>query len=184
VRRIILLLTIALTLFIPSVGCYAHGPWRGKVIESDTKKPIENAVVVAVWYSKLFYPWAVGGTSPEPMKVVETVTNANGEFYFSSKYFIDLAILREVNGPDILIYKPGYDVSGARSDLKYSINKNPIYKNELAIFEFPRLEKKEERLKAWDSASGFRLDIKRKTPLLKKYINQERKYLGFTGEEL
>ena len=138
--------------------------------------------MVGVWYSQTTLNPA--GSSREPMKVVETVTNVNGEFYFPSKYFLDLPVLREVSGPNFLIYKPGYGTLGAQSEVPYHLNKDSIYKNELAIFELPRLEKKEDRLKAWDSASGFRLDIKRKTPLLKKYINQERKYLGFTGEEL
>ena len=172
-RRVILLLTIALALFIPSEGCYAHGPWRGKVIEAETKKPIEGAVVVAVWYSKPFYPWAVGGTSPEPMKVVETVTNADGEFSFSSRYFLYIPVLREVSGPDFLVYKPGYDVF----QISYVSEEHPLYKNGFAVIKLLRLEKREDRLKALHWADSLYPGVEKDTPILNQYIKEEHRYL-------
>lgn len=181
-RRLICFLIILLILF-PAIGCYAHGPWRGKVIESDTKKPLEGAVVVAVWYSKLFYPWAVGGTSPEPMKVVETVTDTNGEFYFLSKYFLDIPVLREVSGPTFCIYKPGYAVAGGMTGS--APEALGLDKKEPAIIELRRAETNKYRLNAWWDADGFSSFIsaynrgKTMTPKLDELLKSEKKNLIF-----
>jgi hypothetical protein len=113
------------------------------------------------------------------MKVVETVTNADGEFFFSSKYFLDLPVLREVSGPNFLIYKPGYGISGDHSEVPYHLNRNPIYKKELAIFELPTLEKKEDRIKALRDARDWNLDLRNQTPKLNAFIIDEEKYLDF-----
>ena len=170
---------VLLALIIPASGCYAHGPWRGKVIESDTKKPIEGAVVVAVWFSRVIVFPSPGGSSYEPMKVVETATDTNGEFYFSSKYFLDFPILRQVRGPDFLVYKPGYNVF----QISYVSEEHPLYKNGFAVIELPRLEKKEDRLKAWEWAGGFRsftnayAGKKTYTPNLDELLQIEETYL-------
>ena len=172
-KKICLFFIFALALLIPATGCFAGGPWRGKVIETETKKPIEGAVVVAVWYSETTLNPA--GSSSVPMNVVETETNAKGEFYFSSKYFLDVPILRQVTGPDFLVYKPGYDVF----QISYVSKEHPLYKNELAIIERQKLEKKEDRLKAYDWAGSFGLRFRESTPKLNKLRNSERKFLGF-----
>ena len=171
------LLLVIICLLIPSVGCYAHGPWKGKVIESDTKKPIQGAVVVAVWYSLTRLNPA--GSSPDTLKVIETETNADGEFEFSSKYFISVPMFREVSGPDFLVYKPGYNVF----QISYVSEEHPLYKKGFAIIELPRLEKREDRLKAWEWAGGFRsftnayAGKKTYTPKLDELLQIEETYL-------
>ncbi len=51
--------------------------FRGKVIEADTKEPIEGAVVVASWAEERATP---AGPTSRLKDVKETLTNKNGEW--------------------------------------------------------------------------------------------------------
>jgi hypothetical protein len=56
-----------------------HKPaYHGRVIDADTKRPIEGAVVVAVYTA--WYPRFLVEGAEEPIGVKETLTNKNGEF--------------------------------------------------------------------------------------------------------
>jgi len=172
-KKLCVLVIVAVALLIPTSGCFAGGPWRGKVIEAETKKPIEGAAVVAVWYSETRLNPA--GSSPTPLKVEETVTNAGGEFNFDSKYFADIPILRQISGPDFLVYKPGYNVF----QISYVSNEHKLYRDEVANIELPKLENNKDRLKALNGAEGFRSIFRESTPKLNKIIKEENNYLGF-----
>ena len=59
----------------------ADGPYRGKVIDAETKEPIEGAVVVVVWVNevlKFYSGWPKAETRFAETK--EALTDKNGEF--------------------------------------------------------------------------------------------------------
>lgn len=78
-------------------GCYAS--MSGTVVDAETGKPIEGAVVLVNWTITKGVP---GLTYGEDYKTVEEVTNKEGKFRI-------FAVLNPmVNPPTIVIYKKGY----------------------------------------------------------------------------
>ncbi len=70
----------------------------GIVVDSQTGKPIDGAVVLVEWTITK----GIGLTSTESYKVVETLTNKEGKFNV-------LGITNpRVNPPDVTVYKKGY----------------------------------------------------------------------------
>ena len=83
-----------------------HKPaFRGKVIDAETKEPIEGTVVVAV-YEKYVYGLGTGGYQ-RVVKVKETLTDKNGKFFFPAFSTIIHPFSRE-DYVRFIIYKPGY----------------------------------------------------------------------------
>ncbi|MDA8100351.1 MAG: hypothetical protein M0042_12085 [Nitrospiraceae bacterium] len=80
--------------FLPS--CYF--PIAGRVIDAETKQPIEGAVVLVEWVKKhgLWDPW------PESYKVIEVVSDKSGKVKLGGCY------TPFVEPPKITIYKKGY----------------------------------------------------------------------------
>ncbi|MFH2047593.1 MAG: carboxypeptidase-like regulatory domain-containing protein [Pseudomonadota bacterium] len=84
---------------------YSKPEFRGRVIDADTKEPIEGAVIVA-----LYMKWEFGGPgggNTEPMDAKETLTDKNGEFYFPS-YRTLIGPLSSARVAEFIIFKPGY----------------------------------------------------------------------------
>ena len=89
--------------------CYPiryDGPYRGRVIDTDTGKPIEGVVVLGVWYKEIA---TVAGGVSSYYDATETVTDKNGEFRIQG---LGLKILSNVGPMDVLIFKAGYEYIG------------------------------------------------------------------------
>ena len=75
----------------------------GKIIDSDTREPIEGVVVMVLWTTDVFR------LTIEPEEkyydYFETLTDKNGEFKIPGKGPL---LLRDVNKPKIKIFKTGY----------------------------------------------------------------------------
>jgi len=66
---------VAVLVLLASTACaHSDGPYRGKVVELETGKPIEGAVVAARWMIEPFVH------SERICDAKETVTDKNGEF--------------------------------------------------------------------------------------------------------
>lgn len=177
-----------------------HKPaFRGKVIDAETKEPIEGVVVVSV-YNKYFCGFGAGGGS-EVVKVKETLTDENGKFFFSSYSTIILPFLKE-DYTTFIKYKPGYgrlphnrihSLSRVSLDQKekYFFAENFLKKGKVKVLEFGKrnsvrkvtfgvveqmpLKTREERLRAVPGRPpGY---MAKELPLLHKAINKER--IGF-----
>ena len=114
-KRIRLFCIFYLATFVISAGCghilYADGPYYGKVIDSETKQPIEGAAVVAVWRKQ---SPSVGHYTVTYYDAQETVTDQAGNFTIpgiSGGSFNPLAEIRE---PLFTIFRPAYEVYDAR----------------------------------------------------------------------
>lgn len=90
------LLIILLLFPIPSCG---YGPITGTVVDAETGKPIEGAVILVEWTKTEGLP---GLTSTKSFKVIEKLTDKDGKFY------IEGLSDTSVNKPDMTIYKKGY----------------------------------------------------------------------------
>ena len=98
-----------------SFDLFGYATFRGKVIDADTLKPIEGAVVVAEWDK--CHPGIGEGNLCFFSKAKESLTDANGEWsitgpkgesYPSTFRQVLAFIISWTAPPDFQIYKPGY----------------------------------------------------------------------------
>lgn len=90
-------LLIAITILLNS-GCYAS--MSGTVIDAETGKPIEGAVILVEW-TYTSGKW-IGLRTTSSYKVVEVITDKEGKFKVSG------VVNPFVNTPEVTIYKKGY----------------------------------------------------------------------------
>ncbi len=110
-KRRCYLISFGVFLWILTSGCVQYiarydGPYEGKIIDSETKKPIEGAVVLGVWFKE--EPTVAGAVSSY-YDAGETVTDAKGDFRIPGK---GLKILSDVGVMNVLIFKAGYEYIG------------------------------------------------------------------------
>jgi hypothetical protein len=109
-----------------STGC--HAEMTGTVIDAETEKPIEGAVVLVNWTITKGVP---GLTYGEDYKTVEAITDKEGKFRV-------FGVLNPfVNPPTIVVYKKGY----------------VAWRND---FIFPDYKKREDF--QWTSKQVFRME--------------------------
>lgn len=94
-RRLIILMLLAVCFC--SSGCYAS--MKGKIVDTETGKPIEGAVLLVEW---LKTEGMIGLTHRTTAKAVEAFSDKDGNITIPG-YFNPFA-----EGPYITIYKPGY----------------------------------------------------------------------------
>lgn len=137
-------LTLLIFLFLSSSETYADlysgGPWRGRVIDGDTKQPIEGAVVAVVWNRE--YDCGVG-RYPYFHEAKEVLTDKTGSFEIPAyvekrnKSFWRLKDLGgdlkaglicsgpNIRDPDFIVYKPSYGNFPDQDELRiYAIGPN------------------------------------------------------------
>ena len=183
---------------------YSKPEFRGRVIDAETKQPIEGAVVVAVYKKWEF--GGPGGGNTLPFDAKETLTDKNGEFYFSS-YTTIIGPLSRTSRADFIIFKPGYraissteGIEGRKvSDEKYfAIDKDMVgkegeiryiddwetlrtFEGPLGIVELKRAKTSNDFLRGSPGAPSADYRSNR-LPLLFKAINEDRKNRGLEGE--
>ncbi|MFQ5915648.1 MAG: hypothetical protein ACE5JS_20955 [Nitrospinota bacterium] len=81
-----------------------RGPYRGQVVDSQTRDPIPGAVVVAVWYYDV--P-ALVQTNEKFHDALEVLTNIQGYFSVDAPEIEHRAPKRTLF-PSVTIFKPGY----------------------------------------------------------------------------
>ncbi len=164
-----------LVLLTLSSGCsvYSAGPWRGTVLDADTKQPIEGAAVVMVWQTQ-----QEGGFAAvfHYLDSEERLTDKDGRFEIGAKSFTQTRGLSKVYGPKMVIFKPGYG-SYPRyqvSPKPFSREANPgIFEKDGAVVELPKFKTKEER---WEKIPS--------KPLDDRYYNKIPNFIKLQKQEL
>ena len=114
-KACLILAMIMLPLGLMGADVFGNVTFRGKVIDADTLKPIEGAVVVAKWDK--CWPGIGAGELCRFKMVKEAQTDANGEWSITgpkgtrlpSKTRVILGFLVSwTTDPDFQVYKPGY----------------------------------------------------------------------------
>jgi len=191
------IISMGLMIFFGFMVAPCHASWliyhkpefKGKVIDAETKAPIEGAAI-SVYYKVLYYD--IGGGGTRVIHTKETLTDENGEFVIPSYTTLMLPFNTSANA-DFIIYKPGYasypggvflclfnpefffSEKKAGSNGECKIDKVPITLT-FGVLELPKLSSKHERLRA--IPSGPACCGAEEFPFLYKLINEERRRFG------
>ena len=152
-------------------------PYRGLILDSDTKAPLAGAVIVARWVRERVYPFQV---NIEPYAVRETLTDFAGRFVMDAKDIEESAPPR-TRKPEFLVFLPGYG-SFPRG---YTAPKGflaELFEGAGTTIELPRLISRRERLDVLSSASPYRFSETphKSLPQLLQAVNAERIALGLS----
>jgi hypothetical protein len=193
-KRSLFTLFIALTtLVISACGATFHG----RIIDADTREPIEGAAVVASWSEERA---TIAGPTGRLKDVKETLTDKNGEWvikgpkgriggdtlamftFFTGMYYTE--------PPLFIVFKPGYcshpngfSIESCKGKIKPE-NRDKLANGETV--ELPRLENREDRRRNSSISLPDTMKMKKKLINLIRLLDEEEAYLypGFQGKSL
>ena len=169
---------------------YSKPEYRGRIIDAETKQPIEGAVAVVLYYKENLIG-GPGGPNSDVFKAREVLTDAKGDFYFPSHS--SLHIITKGDMVRFIFYKPGYmasngpmnidsflweqyfsaDEVGKVEEIYVKRGRPASYKGPMGIVE----------LKKGESYPSTPSDYRStQLPLLFKAINEERRIRGHKGD--
>jgi hypothetical protein len=152
-----------------------RGPYRGQVLEADTKTPLVGAVVVARWLRDHVYPLQVNA---EPYAVRETTTDSEGRFVMEVRE-VEEGAPRRTRRPEFLIFARGYGVFPRRHKSPTGFLGN-VFEGIGTTVELPRVEDREERLRNLSIVDPHGLSDRphKDIPFLMRAIDEERIAIG------
>ena len=172
---LLLIIGLGSGLFYP---VFAGGPYKGRVIDSETKQSLEGAAVLVVWES---VTPTIADKVYSYLDAEEVLTDSNGRFVVGKHPPMTFRP-GWVDSPNIIIYYPGYGFypdyhasppipfGGTDKLLKR------MEKEELTI-ELPRLKTRQERIKV--ISGSYPTDVPpKKMPNLIRLLNIEAKAIG------
>jgi hypothetical protein len=195
--KIIFIGLIVILLLIVILTHASDRTYQGKVIDTETKEPIEGAVVVAYWWEE---KGAFLGSLERLKDVKETLTDRDGKWSItgpeSDKKKIvrgtlsAVAIVWAIRDPYFIIFKPGYcswpegfSIDACKGKIE------PGGSDQITggkTIELPKLTNREDRLKAQrisplyptsDGPTKEKQFLKKQLELL-RLLNEERGNLG------
>jgi len=182
-RKLIIIMSL-LILLPATVGCAIankYGPYYGKVIDAETKEPIEGAAVLVVFYTEEYGPT---GAITRYADAVETVTDKAGEFKFPAHR---VAVFRPLQGWDkhgyFTIFKPGYEhYPDSKGVTPIFVPNGTLPDNQYVTVEMQKLITREEIERNGSPRVRYEIPYKKQ----KKYIsliNQWNELLGINHKE-
>ena len=130
---------------LPAVDAFAAGPYRGRVIDAETKEPLAGAVVLVYWIRNA--PAIGHGPAQSFLGAEEALTDDRGEFIVAENPPSNWIPFTWRSLPNFIIFQPGYGYfprhfattpplppTGFEGLLKI-MEKQPV------VFELPRLTK-------------------------------------------
>ena len=154
-----------------------RGPYRGKVIDADTRAPIVGAVVVARWSRDRIGPFH---SVMEHYAVREVLTDADGAFLIEAKAIEERAPKR-TRYPEFLIFMPGYG-SYPRFQKAPTGFTGGVFEGAGVLVELQRLESLEDRRRHLLRVNpmNYANEPFTEVPELMKKIDEERVSIGLT----
>jgi hypothetical protein len=179
---------VVMVVFIVMVSWAQANTFKGRLIDADTKEPIEGAVVVAYWYKAID---TIAGESTTLKDVKECLTDKNGEWSISGTkgrphgpippLSLFISYTRE---PLFIVFKPGYcswpngfSIDACRNRIKIIGGKDERI-GEGGTLELPKLTKREDRLRALSISTPSGEYPPERTRELIRLINEERRKFG------
>jgi hypothetical protein len=122
---------------------YELTPFAGRVIDVDTREPIEGAAVLAVYYDQAI---TVAGTNTYPIDAQETLTDEKGEFKIPEVKRWFGGRPGTVVEAAITIFKPSYGVFPRHPlSVANKVDQGGSALDKNVIYELPELKTREER---------------------------------------
>lgn len=147
------LLATPLALAASAPAAHADGPWRAQVVDPDTRQPLPDVVVLAIWSTR-----SAGLFSRESgvHDVFETVTDTEGRFVMPARSTVTVNPFVSIEGPRVLMFKSGYGNwyhEGLGDQWSLSIGERARraeaakqrFEGEGAVIELRKLKTREER---------------------------------------
>jgi len=198
-KKLIIIFILATVILSTVSACggwpfYYKPEFRGRVLDAETKAPIEGAVVVVLYWKS--YLIRIVGSHSAILNARETLTDKNGDFYFPSCMgFIPFS---RQEYTQFIIYKPGYmkgpeklglpsenffavDAVGQKGQIRYFEYGNwKSWAGILGVVELKRAKTREDFIQGSpDIPTDYHSD---RLPLLFKAINEDSKNRGLGGE--
>lgn len=154
-----------------------RGPYRGQVIDADTKGPLVGAVLVALWRRDRMYPVHI---VTENYAVREVVTDSEGWFLLDAKD-VEEGAPRRVRRPEFLIFHPGYGSFPYRHKAPTGFIRG-IFEGVGSTVELARIEGREERRRhlLTFGPHSFSETPFNDLPQLMRVLNEERMSIGLS----
>jgi hypothetical protein len=196
--KIIFIGLILILLLIVILAHASERAYQGKVIDAETKEPIEGAVVVAYWWEE---KGAFLGSMERLKDVKETLTDRDGKWSIigpeSDKEKIvrgmlsAIAIVWAIRDPSFIVFKPGYCswpegffIDACKDKIKPE-GAGQITGGKTIVL--PKLTNREDRLRNCPNTISSSSDDPREYKKIKKkqleflrLINEERRNLGLS----
>lgn len=178
-RKFVSLSVLISVVFLVVTNGFAYfirydGPYEGRIIDSETKQPIEGVVVLGVWYKEVPN---VAGSSSTFYEAKETITDKNGDFKIPG---LGLKMFSYVGMMRFMIFKAGYmHLYGPWESLKESdyYRKMVQWEGEKVIVPLRKLTMA-ERIKELGPPSPPDEAPKEKIKLMLQEINKDRREQG------
>lgn len=152
-----------------------RGPYRGQVVDAETKEPLAGAVVVVNWLFDRVYPFH---SVAENYAVREVVTDTEGRFFLDARD-VEGGAPGRTRRPNFFIFLPGYG-SYPRKHVSPQGFTGGIFERAGSIIELPRLVDREDRRQHLFlfSHGDFSARPFKDVPELVRRINAERRAIG------
>ncbi len=165
------------------LGCgsiiYADGPYHGRVIDTETKEPIEGAAVLAVWNRRTAF---LGHPRITYYDAQETLSDKGGNFTIPGTSTFSLNPLSRIDEPRFTIFKPGYRAYTALFQVSTQDTPTGLYeKDGRLVVELKQLTRREERLENLGRISISSRVPNEKYPNLMRLRDLEEAALGLSS---
>jgi hypothetical protein len=185
-KRILQALFISLLMFLLIGVSACEKKYSGKIIDTDTKEPIEGAVVVASWVKARA---TIAGDDTNFYDVKETLTDKEGRWTIEGRKgncgallpsALKLVGISCIRKPTFIVFKPGYCSwpEGFGVNVCKTMRRYDYGTSEIA--ELPKLTNREDRLRVMPSPVSGQGAWEKQNEFI-KMINEERKNLGLKG---
>lgn len=169
---------MVLGVFLSSCAIYHHyGSYYGKVVDAETKEPLEGAAVLAVYYTQSYGP---AGSISHYLDAQEAVTDNKGEFKIPPLRAVTFRSLQSFDPyPLFTIFKPGYGCYPTNKRVKLLRPNATLPEDTSVNIGLPKLVSLNERR---DNLLECDSDVPRSHQQnLIMLLNQERKSLGYNS---
>ena len=152
-----------------------RGPYRGRVLDAETGKPLAGVVVVAVWRRDRIMPLH---SRSEHYAAREVLTNADGEFVIDAED-VERNAPKRTWHPFFTIFLPSYGRYRSPASTRTTVTQR-FFEGPGTTVELPRLNTKDERRMHLRTLSPYGLS---ETPFIEipefmRLVNQESVTLG------
>ena len=145
--KISIILLLFLMILPITAGCTVtnkYDSYFGKVIDGETKQPIEGAAVLIIYNTEQY---GLAGSVSYFADAQETLTDKNGEFKIPAMRIYKFRVLsgwERYTG--VRIFKPGYGCYPKHKYAEPHFDWSSLPPNQYVTIELPRLKTREERL--------------------------------------